>query len=48
MRKIIGALKLILPVLMLVAGAGYAGKIYWGYAKGRQEYRDLQNEYTSV
>ena len=37
-----------LPVLMLAAGIGYAGKIYWGYAKGRQEYRDLQNEYTSV
>ena len=48
MRKNIGALKLMLPVLMLAAGAGYAGKIYWGYAKGRQEYRDLQNEYTSV
>ena len=48
MKKIIGALKLMLPVLMLIAGVGYAGKIYWGYAKGRQEYRDLQNEYTSV
>ena len=48
MKKIIGALKLMLPVLMLAAGIGYAGKIYWGYAKGRQEYRDLQNEYTSV
>ena len=48
MRKIIGALRLMLPVLMLAAGAGYAGKIFWGYAKGRQEYWDLQHEYTSV
>lgn len=48
MRRIIGALRLMLPVLMLAAGAGYAGKIYWGYAKGRQEYRDLQQEYTSI
>ena len=35
-----------LPVVLLLSGFGYAGYVYYGYAKGQNEYKTLQEEYT--
>ena len=46
MKKRILVIKVMLPVLLLLSGFGYAGYIYYGYAKGQNEYKILQEEYT--
>lgn len=46
MRKIFKAISWLFPIMMLLGGAAYAGKVYWGYSKGRKEYTTLQNNYT--
>ena len=46
MKKRILVIKVMLTVLLLLSGFGYAGYIYYGYAKGQNEYKILQEEYT--
>jgi hypothetical protein len=46
MKKLISTIKVLLPVALLLSGFGFAGYVYYGYAKGQNEYKTLQEEYT--
>ena len=47
MRNRRGRLLLVIAVLLILAGLGYAGYICGGYIKGQREYEELLNDFTS-
>jgi len=47
MRRLIRGAFILVPILMILAGACYGVYIFRGYQKGTDEYRRLEEEYTS-